>query len=274
MTPEKILQSDVLDILFEGKNKLYGAYELRRHYDSRMKKALAGTFILIAIIGFGRLMANRGTTFPVLIYDTTETRITQVDLPKKAEPEKPKEKFVKQNVATVNTAPPEIVPDNLLPETKMPDITQIDTSAISSVTKPGEGIDINIAISQDPPASGGGGRAIIEAIPEKPAGPVDMGEVDQLPQYPGGKEAMVRFMINNLTSELEPGIKYAVKAMFIIDEEGRVSEAQILHSDDAALNTQVLKAIKKMKKWKPGIQNGQAVAVRFVMPVTFMGAEE
>ncbi len=101
-----------------------------------------------------------------------------------------------------------------------------------------------------------------------------MGDVELLPEYPGGKEAMVRYMVNNLISELEPGVKYVVRALFIINQEGRVSDAQILYGDDEALNNQVLEAIKKMKQWKPGTQNGHAVAVIFVMPVTFMGGEE
>ena len=274
MTAEKILQSDVLDILFEGKNKSYGAYELRRHYDNRMKKALAGTFTLIALLGFTYLMAGRNTSSVSLGLSAIDS-VRLVQIPKQpAEPEKPKpQKPVKQNVATANPAAPLIVPDEQLPETKMPDIAQLDSSAISTVTKPGDATTI-VAVPQDPASTGGTGTGITQVIPETPSGPVEMSEVDQLPEYPGGKDAMVRYMVNNLTSELESGIKYAVRVMFIINEEGHVSGAQILNSDDERLNSQVLRAIKRMKQWKPGIQNGHAVAVRFVMPVTFMGAEE
>ncbi|MES2776628.1 MAG: energy transducer TonB [Bacteroidota bacterium] len=278
MTAEKILQSDILDILFEGKNKSYGAYELRRQYDKRMKKAIAGTFILIALVGFTYMLAS-GNTSNVVMADADEpTQLTQVEMtkPKPPEPEKPKQtQAARPNVATVNPSAPLIVPDEVLPETKMPDRAQIDTSAIGDVTKAGEATNTNTGVSQDAPSTGGGtGPGVIASVPETPPGPLRMDQVDQLPEFPGGKEALVRYMVNNLSSELEPGVKYVVRAMFIIDEEGNVSDAQILFSDDQGLNSQVLKAIKRMKRWKPGVQNGQSVAVRFVMPVTFVGAEE
>lgn len=276
MTAENILRSDVLDILFEGKNKLYGAYELRRQYNSRLKKALAATFTFISLLGFTILLSGNSKNNIALI-QTIDDSLTLVEIPKDPEETiKPKpQEQVKPNVATVNPAAPLIVPDILLPETKMPDVTQIDSSAISNVTKPGHATDINTTVTSDPPHTvTGNGGGITDIIPEIPSGPVEMGDVDQLPEYPGGKEAMVRFMVNNLTSELEPGVKYVVKALFIINEEGHVSDAQILFSDDESLNNQVLKAIKRMRQWKPGIQNGHAVAVRFVIPVTFMGGEE
>ncbi|MEO7313471.1 MAG: TonB family protein [Chitinophagaceae bacterium] len=275
MTAGNILQSDLLDIIFEGRNKSYGAYELRRQYEGRMRKAMTGTLVLIALLGTFLLLSNKQATVVNLSIIDTPTQLTPLELKKPQELEKPKQSQpVKQNLVTVNTSVPEIVPDKSLPDTKMPNIVQVDSSAVGDITKPGMATDINAVLTQDPITTGGPGNALTQVVPEKPAGPVSMGEMDELPEYPGGREALVRYMVNCLNTELDPGVKYMVRAMFIIDEEGRVSDAQILNSDDETLNNQVLKAIKRMKQWKPGLQKGHAVSVRFVMPVTFVGAEE
>ncbi len=167
MTSDNILKSDLLDILFEGKNKLYAAYELRRHYVSRMKKALAGTFTLIALLGFTILMTGK-TNYNMALHQSVLDSVRLVQLPqepKKTEKPKPQEP-VKPKVATANPAAPIITPDKLLPETKMPDIAQIDTSAISTAIRSGDATTIQTVVYSDPvPTGGGTGTNIVAVIP-------------------------------------------------------------------------------------------------------------
>ena len=278
MTAERILQSDVLDILFEDRNKSYGAYELRRTYPSRIKRAVGSMFFLIAIASAGYLF---GSERDKSINVDTEyldsgmlVDIKPVEKPKEVELSKP---ITRQDVATVKNNIPVITPDEKVIKTEVPPMEMVDTSAYGDETKPGEAVTAGQNVTNgEPGAATGDGESTKPAAPESvmPSGPIDMHQADEMPVYPGGTQALVRFMMNNLTSELEPGVKYVLKAQFVVDETGQISEANILSSDDATLNNQVLKALRKMKQWKPGKYHGHNVAVRFTMPVTFMGGDE
>lgn len=279
MTAERILQSDVLDILFEDRNKLYGAYELRRTYPRRIKRAVGGMFFLVAAASASYLFSSEKNT-AVNVDSEYKDSAMLVDIKpvedkkEKIEPPKP---IVQQDVATVKDFVPIIKPDEQVQKTEVPPMEAVDTSAYGDENKPGEAVASGQNVtSGDPGVPGGSGESNKPVVTEPvlPTGPIDMHQADEMPEYPGGTQALVRYMVNNLTSELEPGNKYVLKAQFVINEEGQVSEATILSSDDAGLNGQVLKALRKMKQWKPGKYHGHNVAVRFTMPVTFMGPEE
>ena len=280
MTAERILQSDVLDILFEDRNKMYGAYELRRTYPRRIKRAIGGMFFIVAVASASYLFGsgrNANQNIKAEYIDSIViAKLIEPDKPKEPEQPKPKQ-TVQENVATVKNTPPIIEPDEIVEKTEVPPVTQVDTSAVGTQNIAGNAVaDGQQNVSRDEGVEGGKGESEKPIAPEPvmPSGPMDMHMADEMPVYPGGTQALVRYMVNNLTSELEPGNKYVLKAQFVIDEEGKVSDATILSSDDASLNQQVLKTLRKMKQWKPGKYHGKAVAVRFTMPVTFMGPEE
>ena len=278
MTAEKILQSDILDILFEGRNKLYGAYELRRTYHRRIKKGVVGMILAIALLtGSYYLKFGRQNSIVAGLDVNDSVKIMLIEdpaTPPKPEPPPPATP-PPPPLATVAYTAPLLVADST--KTEVPAQSDIDTAAISINTK--AGLAYNGAVAPEAPVGTPGGDGPPKEVPATPAsvvpaGPVDMGKVDQVPEYPGGSRALINYMVRNLTSELEPGVKYVVKAQFVINEEGVVSEAVILHSDDETFNNQVLKAIRKMARWKPGMLHGQKVAVRFTMPVTFVGPED
>ncbi len=282
MTAERILQSDVLDILFEDRNKMYGAYELRRSYPRRIKRAVGGMFFLVAIASAGYLFGSGRNTNQNTVFDINDTT-TLVDLtPPKEEPKEPEQPkpIAVQDVATVKDFVPVIKPDEQVPQTEVPPMDMVDSSAYGDENKTGEAVapGQNVTSGDQGGVPGGTGESndskVAAPEPVMPPGPIDMHQADEMPEYPGGTQALVRYMVNNLTSELEPGNKYVIKAQFVIDEEGKVSEATILSSDDASLNQQVLKTLRRMKQWKPGKYHGRNVAIRFTMPVTFMGPEE
>lgn len=278
MTAEKILQSDILDILFEDRNKLYGAYELRRTYHRRLKQGIGGMILAIALLT-GGYYVNFGKQNNIIagldVNDTTVMIMVQ-DPPTPPKPEPPPPPTPPPPPqATIAYTAPLLVAD--LPKTEMPPQTDIDTAAISTVIQTGAPSTDAVVPETKGGTPGGDGLSKempVTAVPNIPSGPVDMGKVDQMPEYPGGSRALINYMVRNLTSELEPGVKYVVKAQFVINEEGAVSDATILYSDDEVFNNQVLKAIRKMARWKPGMLHGQKVAVRFTMPVTFVGPED
>lgn len=280
MTAERILQSDVLDILFEDRNKKYGAYELRRTYPKRVKKAIGAMIFIVAVCSAGYLFGSIKQNNLLVNPDVTDTislsLLDEPPKPKQEEPPRPKP-VVQENVAQVKSTTPIIEPDKNVPEVEVPPIDAIDSSAIGTENIAGEAIaNGQQNVSREEGVAGGKGDSDKPVAPEPamPTGPIDMRQADEMPEYPGGSQALIRYMVNNLTSELEPGVKYVIRAQFIIDETGKVSETTILSSDEAGLNNQVLKALRKMKQWKPGKLHGRNVAVRFTMPVTFVGPEE
>lgn len=95
---------------------------------------------------------------------------------------------------------------------------------------------------------------------------------EQLPTYPGGEEARVKFLIDNIIypkTLQEKGIKGKVVARFIVEKDGSISNAEIIRSLDPILDKEVLRVVKLMPKWKPGMQKGEPIRCYFSMPVTF-----
>ena len=100
--------------------------------------------------------------------------------------------------------------------------------------------------------------------------------VEREPQFPGGLEAWLNFLRKNLVApeELEPGEKKTVSVRFFVSNDGSVTAFEVLQSAGKSFDNEVIRVLKKMPKWKPAIQNGQAVARAFTQPVTFIGVEQ
>ena len=95
---------------------------------------------------------------------------------------------------------------------------------------------------------------------------------DQLPEFPGGEIAMMKFIKENLDyppSAARKGIQGRVILTFILEKDGKFSTIKVLRSPDDALSREAIRVIKKMPKWKPAIHEGKPVRVKFAMPVTF-----
>lgn len=96
--------------------------------------------------------------------------------------------------------------------------------------------------------------------------------VENQPQFPGGSEAMMKFLRNTIKypeAAAKAGIKGRVIAQFIIAKDGTVTDPKIMRSVSPELDEEALRVIRAMPKWTPGTQNGKAVAVRYTIPITF-----
>lgn len=96
--------------------------------------------------------------------------------------------------------------------------------------------------------------------------------VEQMPAYPGGMKECLKFMARNLkypTKAQEAGKQGRVIVQFIVQKDGSLSDLHILRPVDPWLDAEAIRVIGTMPKWKPGMQDGQAVAVKFTLPVTF-----
>ena len=96
------------------------------------------------------------------------------------------------------------------------------------------------------------------------------------PEFPGGQEALIRFLRNNLYTpeELQVGEKKTVQVRFKVDTDGSISSVEIIQSGTALFDKEVIRVCKKMPRWKPAFQNGSNIAVSYMLPVTFIGVEQ
>ena len=96
--------------------------------------------------------------------------------------------------------------------------------------------------------------------------------VEEMPQYPGGAQALLEFLNNNVQYPEEAekaGIQGRVIATFVVEKDGSVSNARVVKSVDPLLDAEALRVINAMPKWKPGKQNGELVRVKYTVPLSF-----
>jgi protein TonB len=274
MKSEQILTADLLDIIFENRNKAYGAYSIRRAYPSHLKKAM-GIMLLMVVIASLYVMSkpkkvlHRSITV-VLPPDHELTEIKKNDAPKE---QVPKERTVAAQPPTKVDRPIEIVPDDQI--IKHPPIDRTDP-------------DYYVPGDNDKPAVGEGGETFVQgkpgetsitpAPPQTPAPeePAILEHPDENPEFPGGMEAWTRYLQRMLRvpEDLEAGDRKTVRVKFVVNADGEVTDAIITLSGGKEFDKEVLRVIGRMPKWKPGKQRGKPVASYFTQPVTFTVPEE
>jgi periplasmic protein TonB len=263
MEIQQIPQADLLDILFEGRNKDYGAYDLRKTYNRRLTKALmlAGS-ICLAMIGSyilaGKL--NKGPIRPPDISGTiilTEAPPLKEKTPEPPSPPKPKP-LLPEQVATIRDATPRITPDDQVkPEDVPPANSDIDNMKIGILNKPGD-VEGDIVA---PPTGDGMGTGVTAALEKKNSDDEIFRTVEIEASYEGGPEAWKRFLLKNFhcpEQAIAEETSETVIVEFIVDKEGNVSNVQAI-SGPELLKQEAMRVIKKSGKWSPAIQNGRRV---------------
>jgi protein TonB len=271
MLPEKIMQSDLLDLLFENRNKAYGAYALRKSYNKTIASALTVTLFISLCFSVFQLMhytKQRDAITPFII--PPDIVLTKADDTKPMPPKPVAQQPAATHFRQITTSTPVIVSDNM--KTNMPTVDDIEESIIGSVNLNGD----DATGEMQPPAEING-NTIVEAKPvETKVDDAPLHTAEVMPEYPGGIDALRKFMLRNLKQpgDLQTGEKIIVMASFIVDKDGRIEQVKIINGGRDDLNKEVERVIHKMPDWKPGMQNGNAVAVYFNLPVTFLSEEE
>jgi periplasmic protein TonB len=271
MKTDAILKADVLDIIFENRNKSYGAYTLRKFYNNRLYKALGAMGALVILLCSFTLLKSTKVAIGGLITDSVFI-VKAVDL-KEKKPEAPK---VKVDIA--------ITPKN---KTVMASqiFTQVHITA-HDVPTTIKTLDDDVAFGDKDiklpvggsiskvslPTIGGGGTDSVKT-PVKPVvdilTPTETAEV--MPTYPGGMDALRKYLERNLQNpeEIEEGQTVSVKVRFVVGYDGALKNLQIVEDGGAAFNNEVLRVVKKMKAWNPGKTKGENVSVYYTIPIKF-----
>jgi protein TonB len=270
MEANKILKADLLDIIFEGRNKAYGAYDLRNTYAIRIRKAMIGMGAVCLVFITGVLMASSAKkSNEIIMFVKDFDLINVVDKPKEQpviEPPKPKPLTVKTIAVTI----PVIVPDKELDKTEVPTDAEIENVQISNKTN-----DNGVYVDVVPPlldVSTGSNTQIKQKE-------VDFNEIFPTvqieAQFPGGVKEWNKFLERTLNTDIPiengaPAGRYTVHVSFLVDKEGYVSDIQALNDPGYGIADEAVKVIKKSKQWVPAIQNGNKVIYRQTQSITFV----
>lgn len=275
METNKILTADVLDIIFDGKNKQYGAYELRKTYNSRLTKALVFTASLALVVFLGTVfanMVNKNKPEEIEVLDTQMAEIKTNEPPPPPPPPPPPKAPPPPEINQVKFTPPKIVKDEEVKEDEK--IEEIKDDQVIS-TKTVESDNKN-QIVQAPVEDKG--TQIVEA-PKADEEDKIFTKVENEAQFPGGQQAWIRYLTKNLNANAPvdnsaPPGTYQVIVKFIVSKDGSISDVNAETKHGYGMEDEAVKIIKRGPKWTPALQNGRNVNAYRRQPVTFIVEEQ
>lgn len=275
MKAEDILKSDFLDILFDGRNKLYGAYDLRRAYPNHIRKAgIIALFLVIGILAYPTIKAYITKILPAEKPVIKEIEYSDLAPPPPMEneppPPPPPPPTAPPTKPTVKFVVPEVKKDEEVREEEKPPTVE-ELKEVDPGTKTQEGdknakvVDENVDLKKDDAPK------IVEEKPQ-PKEEEIFTFVEQVAEFPGGTSEMVKFLQSNIkypAMERENNIDGKVFVKFVVESDGRIGDVQILKKVSPGLDQEAIRVIKSMPAWKPAKQNGKVVRSWFNLPVKF-----
>jgi protein TonB len=274
MNANDILSSHLDDIVFESRNKAYGAYVLRKEYDKNIRNGLIIATFLFLMVVFSQIFSDfisslRGDNMVkeiISTYDFEPPPPTDMkkEMPVQATdvlpppPPKPSIKYT----------PPIIKADNEVEEEDAtPTIDALRDIAIATKTQDGkqDGVDLGIideygASTEAPP--------VVE-VPKKEE---VFTRVEQMPQFGSGERELLEYLAKNIKYPAFArinSIQGTVVIQFIVDKDGSVTEPTVVREVGGGCDEEAIRVIKSMPKWIPGKQQGKPVKVRYTLPVKF-----
>lgn len=264
------------DIVFEGRNKDYGAYELRKIYSKYATRGL-----IIAVVSFIAFVLLAQVDYSFLKKKNQETEIsvetTDVDLPKDQPvdptkpppppppppPQAPQMKFVEMVVKKDD----QVADDEVHSQEELQEPKQI-----SNQDKEG---DNNASfVPKDPEVPAGNGPVVTEPAPikEEPKEDEIFTIVEEKPSFPGGPAELQKYLAKNIRYPdfaKENQIKGTCALEFVVEKDGSITDIKILKDIGGGCGDEAVRVVKSMPKWAPGKQRGKAVRVKFTLPVQF-----
>lgn len=250
------------NIVFEDRNKEYGAFFLRKNHNRSLALALliAGSFfvILVSIPAIAAWLNNAlEKEAPVL--EVTQLELLPPPPIDETVPPPPPPPPPPPVMETVKFTPPVVTDEEVVDDP--PPVQTDDIPQISTVTQ--EGTDDAIIIPKEETP------AVVAPTVEKP-----LSYVEQMPTFPGGVEAMNKFIRNNVQYpqiEKEMGISGVCYVTFVVEKTGEITGVKVVRGvpDGPGYSKEAVRVVKKMPNWNPGKQNGRKMRVQFVLPIRF-----
>lgn len=262
---DKILSADLDDLIFENRNKAYGAYFLRRIYNKHLSIAIVISIVVFIlfistplIIEYIKGVSGASDKVKIVEY-TTLAEPPPID---KNEPPPPPVEPPPPLKSTVKFTPPVIKPDEEVTEEAPPTVEELKEVDPGTKTVEGdpEGIDESLLE--------GSGNELIDEAPTE----IFM-IVEQMPEFPGGgEEALQKYLYKNIKYPpiaRENNITGTVYVSFVINTEGKATNVKVVRDIGGGCGEEAKRVIESMPPWKPGKQNGRPALVQFTIPIKF-----
>lgn len=257
------------ELLFEKRNKNYGAYILRKEYEQNLLKSFSTA--MLSVLLFAGIFAvlnqkNAETILPLQKKDFEQIKI-EIDLTYLNKPKVmplAEKVHVEQKASEANKdIVAEIKDDAPLVEVIKPKEALIEHSAASS-TASGSELPAMLQTGGSSMESSGGMGTAEETK--------NLAEIDTAPEFPGGIDKLMEFLSRNIVYPMqakENGIKGTVYVSIMVDKNGKVKEVKIDRGLYSACDAEVMRVVNLFPPWKPGIYQGKNVNVVFSLPVKF-----
>ncbi|WP_291101128.1 MULTISPECIES: energy transducer TonB [unclassified Flavobacterium] len=259
-----LLKNQWLEIVFEGRNKRYGAYVLRKAITKNSIKAfIIGTLVFgiaVSIPNIVRLLPDSSAND-----ETLNVKITTVKMPPKVKPKEnlpppppppPKVdqvKFVKPVVAKAEEVVEEIVV-----------IKDIKEKKIGAETIKG---DPDAVLTVEPVGTG------VAAVVEEDNTVYNTAGIEVKPDFPGGMDKFYNFIAKNYRAPEEEGLKGKVYVTFVVEKDGSLTDIKVLRDIGYGTGKEAIRVLKAAPRWNPGEQNGKKVRCTFSLPINIQSAE-
>ena len=269
------------DLVFEGKNKDFGAYVIRTDSPKRHNRAVLWTIIgaiLFGLLAFGFVKANQYLEERRLAEQGEQEEVL-IDMSQDAEEPEPENERVEQ-------PKPEVLPEEVLKSVKVTELQIVEDDKVKKedeIKTQDELKETETAFGQKDNEKGTEDRNITKTLKDevvvekKEEKPKEVKEeifrsVEQMPQFPGGDAALMKFLqshINYPPMAAENNVQGKVILQFVVEKDGKVGEVKVARSVDKDLDREAIRVVKTLPRFTPGRQNGQPVRVWYTLPVTF-----
>ena len=268
-----------VEMVFAGKNKEYGAYQLRKGTSGRNIKALLILVIAAALVGgflAWKVIEQKQAEEQQAYMEAMELAKLQQQAKKEEKKKEPvkhkvdKKKEIPVARETQKFTAPDIKKDELVKEeNQVKQMDKLDDKvAVGTENKEGvkdrtvEAVRNDIAVAAPPPPPA--------PKPEVATKVFDV--VEEMPSFPGGQGALMSYLASNIKYPVvaqENGVQGRVIVSFVVELDGSISDVRVARSVDPSLDREAQRVVKSMPRWKPGKQNGSAVRVKYTVPVVF-----
>lgn len=273
------------DLIFEGKNKDFGAYTLRRASDKRHNRAMLFVIIGLIVILIGGYFWSMYSDFRreqrelelqaqleqqladmAAAEEAEEQQQEEEEIPQAMEEPQAEEALPEEILNTIKDTEIAIAADNEVTE----DITSKDevaesTAAAGATTFDKGTDDLNVVREHKD-------EIIVEEKHPEPVKEEIFTAVEQMPQFPGGEAELLKYIASHIkypTMAAENNIQGRVVVKFVVGKDGKVGDVVVVRGKDPDLDKEAVRVVKTLPNFIPGKMNGQSVSVWYTLPINF-----
>jgi len=273
MSKIDLIDNSWVDLVFEGKNQSYGAYQLRKNTGKRNVMAIIVMFAIgvaiAAIVAIKGVVENAMKQDVAIEADVELAKLAEKKEAKVEKKEEPKiEKIEVEKVkSSVKFVPPVIKKDDeVKPEDELKSQEELSktNTAIGAFDVKGNDEAAGEVLKAK--------EVIAQPEPPKEEETKVFDVVEQMPSFPGGPSALFEYLSKNIKYPVvaeENGVQGRVIVTFVVEKDGSITDVRVVKSVDPSLDKEAQRVVKSMPRWIPGKQNGSAVRVKYTVPVTF-----